>query len=168
MSPTNQQKAAMAASYEAGSQERADAAKIAKLNDSFTSAERERSQIIRTTLEINLAKAFGTKLPEICVNRLLDRALLDGDVYTAIVSGQDVYLPQTNAEWQTYVKTAVTADEFANAAIINADYVWKSEVRQQALANLSGPEKLAKERAGHLNEFLDAKVREAEVERSGF
>ena len=167
MSPTNQQKIAMAASYDAGGQERVDAAKIAKLSDSFTNSERGRYQIIRTTLEINLAKAFGTKLPEICVDRLLDRALLDADVYTTIVSGQDTYLPRTNAEWQAYVKNVVTTDEFANAAIINADFAWKSKIRQQALANLSGPEKLAKDRAGHLNEFLDAKVREAEVERSG-
>lgn len=167
MSPTNQQKIELAASYEAGNQERADAAKIAKLTDSFTNSERGRYQIIRTTVEINLAKAYGTKLPAICVDRLLDRTLLDGDIYCAVVSGQDTYLPQTNGEWQAYVKKAATSDEFANAAIINADYAWKSEVRQRALAKLSGPEKLAKDRAGVLVEFLDAKVREAEVERSG-
>mgnify|MGYP001032364186 CR=1 FL=1 len=167
MSLTNQQKTALAVSFESGNKERQDTAKIVKIKDSFINKERDRYQSIRVKLEINLAKAYGAKLPQICVDRLLDRALLDGDVYSAVVSGQNTYLPQSHSEWQAYVKNAATSDLFANAAIINADYTWKNNVRQQALESLSRPVKLAMDRAGTLSEFLDEKVREAENERAG-
>lgn len=156
-----------AGNSEYSSQERVDATKAAKIFDSFTDSDRQRYQVIRTKLELEYAKAYGGKLPDICVVRLLTRSVLDAQIYSAIVSGKDSYLPQSQEEWSTHVTQTVEADLFSNAAIVAADHTWKGEVRERALASLSGAEKLAKDRAGILDEFLDGKVREAESARAG-
>jgi len=132
--------------------------RIAALVDVMPPHQIKRLDEVKHKAELALARCYGHRLHPDIVTRIVEGMVLDPEVLCSIGGGVNE-LPMTPQRWDARMKAAVDHEPLAKACIDSRDAVLKETFRNEELAKLKGPEKIAMSRAGTLDDYIEELVK---------
>ncbi|UWQ57272.1 hypothetical protein K3722_12125 [Leisingera caerulea] len=109
---------------------------------------------IHAQVNVELARNFGDRLAPIMTDILVQESTTHPDVLAAL-EGIRESLPQTPAEWRSFVQSLVRNNDLAQRNIAFSDEAQKAEIRTEELARLRPDQRVTLSRSGTLDEYLE-------------
>lgn len=132
-----------------------------QLEAGLSSKQAEKLTAVRRSVEIALARQYGTRLTAIISEKLIKDTVLRPDVLAHLEGATVAELPRDAAGWDRFAREMVETDELAqrNLAFSNAEL--RERLRGEALASISPQRRISLAREGKLDELLDTQVEHA-------
>lgn len=134
---------------------------IEQLEAGLTSKQSEKLSAVRRSVEIALARQYGTRLASIISDKLVKDSILRPDVLAHLEGATVAELPDEAAGWDRFARDMVEADELAQRNLAFSDAELRERLRGEALASINPQRRISLARDGKLDDLLDSQVEQA-------
>ena len=138
-------------------QENERISRIEALMDAMPPHQMKRLDEVKREGELALARCYGHDLHADVAKRVVDNLVLNPAVLCTVGGGVNE-LPTSASGWDEFMASAVAAEPLAKASIDHSNAALKEKFRNEELAKLKGPVKIAMARARTLEAFLEDAV----------
>ena len=138
-------------------QEKDRISRIEALIDAMPPHQEKRLNDVKRQGELALARCYGHDLHPDVAKRIVDNLVLNPAVLCTVGGGVNE-LPTSISGWDDFMKTAASAEPLAQASLDYSNAALKEQLRNEELAKLKGPAKIAMARARTLDAYLDDAV----------
>lgn len=132
--------------------------RIEALTDAMPPHQIKRLEEVKHQGELALARCFGHDLHPDVAKRIVDNLTLNPSVLCTIGGGTNE-LPISASAWDEFMKDAANAEPLAKASIDHSNAALKEKIRNEELAKMKGPVKMAMARARTLDAHLEDLVK---------
>lgn len=169
--PSDDEEAArrLSAARSGDPEERDDLERVARAERSLAAMsprERERYAKFETRCRVEIARQFGDRLNRSIVEHLMRLLPLDHRAIQAM-SGIEIEVPKSDAQWGALAKELVEGDPLARLNLEHSDARLKAAIREEAISRLSPQKRVSMARNGTLEGWLQDQVTEALQRRAG-
>lgn len=114
------------------------------------------------TLRLHWASLYGDRLSPLVIDNMASEAVLNISVLEAIHGDP----PITEQAWRALAHEIASGDSWVTRNLEHSDAKVKAEIRENTLAALPGARRIAMQRSGELETYIDNAVREELDNRS--
>jgi hypothetical protein len=134
---------------------------IEQLEHGLTAKQLEKLETVRRSVEVALARQYGTRLTPIISDKLVKDSILRPDVLAHLEGATVAELPCNAAGWDHFARGMVEADELAQRNLIFSDAELRERLRGEARAAIPPQRRISLAREGKLDELLETQVEQA-------
>ena len=134
---------------------------VEQLEAALTLKQITKLEAVRRSVEIALARQYGSRLSPIVTDMLVKDVILRPDVLAHLEGATVAELPSDTVGWNRIACALVDADELAQRNLSFNDAELRQRLRNEALASISPHRRLSLAREGKLAAILDTMIDEA-------
>lgn len=126
------------------------------ISEGLTDNEAQRFEDAKNQLKVHIAAMHGDRLSPLVTENLLAESILNMDVLEAVHGNP----PLTEKAWRKIASSLAEQDPWVTRNLEFSDTKAKVEIRERVLAKLPGARRMAMQRSGELEAFINAAVQE--------